>query len=110
MIEGLEARLEEHGFDDDALPMYEYALFGYRHEYGDIHPRTNTVYNNLGNLYHGGKGVDNDLAQAFKWWGLAAIQGQPEAVKSLRSLVGRLNNTQVNKGRTLINDFTPLSE
>ena len=66
--------------------------------------------NNLGNLYHGGKGVDNDLAQAFKWWGLAAIQGQPEAVKSLRSLVGRLNNTQVNKGRTLINDFTPLSE
>eukprot|EP01043_Picozoa_sp_COSAG02_P019530 COSAG02_NODE_944_length_15732_cov_24.529265_5_plen_3702_part_01 len=43
--------LEEHGFLEDARPMYEYALFGYRHELGNIHPRTCTVYNNLGNLY-----------------------------------------------------------
>ena len=43
--------LEEHGFLEDAKPMYEYALFGYRHELGNLHPRTCTVYNNLGNLY-----------------------------------------------------------
>jgi tetratricopeptide (TPR) repeat protein len=43
--------LEEHGFIDDALPLYEYALFAYQHEFGPLHPKTSTVYNNLGNLY-----------------------------------------------------------
>jgi tetratricopeptide (TPR) repeat protein len=42
--------LEEHGFDDDAVSLYRYALYGYNHELGPMHPRTSTVYNNLGGL------------------------------------------------------------
>ena len=66
--------------------------------------------NNLGNLYHEGQGVEKDMAQVFKWWGLAAIQGQADAIKGLRSLPGQVNNTKLNEGRDLINQFVPISE
>ena len=45
--------LEEHGFDEDAVTLYNYAMYAYHHELGPVHPRTMTVYNNLaGEMEH----------------------------------------------------------
>ena len=41
---------------------------------------------NLGLMYTKGRGVPEDFAEAFKWWQLAAAQGQKDAIIALDTM------------------------
>jgi TPR repeat protein len=58
-------------------------------------------------LYHEGKGVPKDSARAYKWWGLAAIQGESQAVSSIRALARNMDGESLSEARRLINEFVP---
>src|SRR5215467_15991684 len=71
LIDGIAAY--ENGNYADALAIYK-ALA----DKGDA-----KAENNLGRLYHDGKGVTQDFAEALKWFQQAAAQGEPAAEYNL---------------------------
>jgi TPR repeat protein len=56
---------------------------------------------NLGLLYYDGRGVRQDLVQAFVWFQLAAAGGLPQALADLDRLAARLTPSQIDEAQQL---------
>jgi TPR repeat protein len=57
--------------------------------------------NNLGHMYYNGEGIPKDYVEAYKWFNLAAAQGNV-AAKSLKEIVEkRMTKQQIAEGQRL---------
>jgi hypothetical protein len=61
----------------------------------------------LGRLYANGHGVLQDYVQAYKWYNLAASQGQRFALAARDAIAERMTAEQVAKGQELAWDWRP---
>lgn len=61
-------------------------------------------------FYGQGVGVKQDYLEAYKWAGLAAMQGHPKAKESLQTLSAILPPTQVAEGRRRVAEFKPAAK
>ena len=62
---------------------------------------------NLGILHERGLGVANDLTQAYKWFALAAGQGDADAATRKVALEGRLPAEQLIKAKLEVQNWAP---
>nr|WP_272213153.1 peptidoglycan-binding protein [Marinicella sp. W31]MDC2879100.1 peptidoglycan-binding protein [Marinicella sp. W31] len=56
---------------------------------------------NLAILHARGVGVDADLVQSYKWFAIAAINGDAEAAKRRNEVTEALSDADLNRGKTL---------
>ena len=62
---------------------------------------------NLGIMYHQGKGVPQDYAEAAKWYRLAADQGLEKAAKGLEVLEKEMTPAQLDEAQRLAREWKP---
>jgi localization factor PodJL len=62
---------------------------------------------NLGILYARGIGVEQNLAESFKWFSLAAAQGDADAGRKRDDIAKRLDVQSLAAARLAIQTFTP---
>ncbi|MBB4123152.1 peptidoglycan-binding protein [Martelella radicis] len=60
---------------------------------------------NLAILHARGAGVDADLAQSYKWFAIAAVNGDTEAAKRRNEVAEALSEADLNRGRKLAADW-----
>ncbi|TNB48651.1 hypothetical protein FF124_05830 [Martelella lutilitoris] len=60
---------------------------------------------NLAILHARGAGVDADLAQSYKWFAIAAMNGDEEAAKRRNEVAEALSDADLNRGRKLAADW-----
>ncbi len=65
---------------------------------------------NLGILYARGLGVDQSLAESYKWFALAANGGDQDAGKKRDEVAGRIDAQTLVAARLAVQTFTPKSE
>jgi localization factor PodJL len=70
-------------------------------------PRRRDSQYNLGILYARGIGVDQNLAESYKWFSLAAAQGDQDAAKKRDDVAGRLDQQSLVAARLAVQTFTP---
>ena len=56
-------------------------------------------------ILRGQGGLTVDRKEAFVWWGRAALQDQPDAIKHLPALAGRMNQEELSEGRKTIGQW-----
>ena len=64
---------------------------------------------NLGQLYQAGSGVPRDLAEAYKWFSIAANAGDTAARAAAVDLEGQLTTVQLAAAERAAADFQPAS-
>jgi localization factor PodJL len=62
---------------------------------------------NLGILYARGIGVEQNLAESFKWFSLAAAQGDADAGRKRDDIAKRLDAQSLAAAKLAIQTFTP---
>ncbi len=62
---------------------------------------------NLGLLYQSGSGAPRDLAEAYKWFSIAANAGDSEARASALDLESKLPSAQIARAETQAGAFRP---
>jgi localization factor PodJL len=62
---------------------------------------------NLGILYARGIGVEQNLAESFKWFSLAAAQGDADAARKRDDVTKRLDQPSLAAARQAIQNFVP---
>ena len=62
---------------------------------------------NLGVCYANGEGVAKDYVEAYKWWLLAAGQGDEDAKKIMTILENKMTREQIAEGQKLARNFKP---
>jgi localization factor PodJL len=62
---------------------------------------------NLGILYARGIGVEQNLAESFKWFSLAAAQGDADSVRKRDDIAKRLDAQSLAAATLAIQTFTP---
>lgn len=62
---------------------------------------------NLGVLYSQGRGVPRSLSEAYRWFALAAGQGDPEAAKKRDVLAAQLSPVDLRSARERVAAFAP---
>ena len=62
---------------------------------------------NLGILYARGIGVEQNLAESFKWFSLAAAQGDADSVRKRDDVAKRLDAQSLAAAKLAIQTFTP---
>jgi TPR repeat protein len=65
---------------------------------------------NVGMRYFEAHGIKRDLEQAYKWLSLAAAQGLPDAAQALNSVKAKISSEQLDRARTLVREFKPVSQ
>jgi localization factor PodJL len=67
---------------------------------------------NLGVLYARGFGVDQNMAESFRWFSLAATQGDADAAKKRDDIAGRLDAQTLIAAKLAVQTWTttPLDE
>ena len=60
---------------------------------------------NLGVLYQRGLGVPLDYAEAYKWFMLAAKEGEAESKRVLKELTQIMTKTQLRDGQSRVSDW-----
>ena len=61
----------------------------------------------LGICYATGRGVAKDYVQAYKWYNLAAAQGETNAILLRDSITGSMTPDQIAEGQSLSAAFVP---
>src|SRR5438876_3426372 len=61
----------------------------------------------LGHMYASGEGVSRDYVQTYKWWSLAAAQGNSEAVRNLGSVAAMMTPAQIEEAKALAAAWKP---
>ena len=54
-------------------------------------------------MYEAGRGTNQDLIEAYRWYSQAAANGDAEAVRSLNALSQRLTADQIKEARARAN-------
>jgi uncharacterized protein len=62
---------------------------------------------NLGVCYDSGEGVAKDEIEAYKWWLLAAAQGNDDAKYNMTIVENKMTREQIAEGQRLARDFKP---
>src|SRR5262249_7417999 len=67
---------------------------------------------NLGVLYARGFGVDQNMAESYRWFALAAAQGDADAAKKRDDVGGRLDAQRLAAGKAAVPNWaaTPLDD
>jgi localization factor PodJL len=65
---------------------------------------------NLGILYARGLGVDQNLAESYKWFALAALGGDQDAGSKRDEVAGRIDAQTLVAARLAVQTFTPRAE
>jgi localization factor PodJL len=65
---------------------------------------------NLGILYARGIGVQQDLAESFKWFSLAAAQGDVDAGRKRDDVAKRLDAQALAAAKLTVQNFTPVKQ
>ena len=63
--------------------------------------------NNLGMMYHNGKGVSQDYVQAHMWYNLAAAQGVDTARKNREGVAELMIAEQITQAQKLAREWKP---
>lgn len=53
------------------------------------------------------RGAPKDEVEAYKWWLLAAAQGDKEAIKAVAMIEPRLSKEQITEGKKRMREFKP---
>jgi localization factor PodJL len=65
---------------------------------------------NLGILYARGIGVEHNFAEAYKWFSLAAKEGDKDAAKKRDDIAAHLDQQSLAAARSAIEQWTPLPQ
>lgn len=66
-----------------------------------------TAQSNLGYMYYKGTGVAENDVQAYKWWNLAAAQGDADAKKNKEIIESRMTREQIAEAQKLSAEWKP---
>ena len=64
----------------------------------------------LGVEYVNGEGVPEDYVQAYKWWNLAAAQGDKNARKNKKIIRKEMTPSQISEAQKLSSAFKPVKK
>ena len=70
----------------------------------------NSAQVSLGWMYQSGEGVLKDYVLAYKWYNLAAAQGNKQAPKFRGNLVKLMTPSQIAEAQRLAREFKPKKE
>jgi TPR repeat protein len=65
---------------------------------------------NLGFMYEKGEGVPEDDVQAYKWWNLAAAQGDDAAKRNKAIIEKEMTREQIAEAQRLSTEWKPVGE
>jgi S1-C subfamily serine protease len=65
---------------------------------------------NLANQYFGGLGVPQDYIEAYKWMNLAAVNGEPDALRNRETFKQNMTPEQIAAAQELSREFKPRKE
>jgi localization factor PodJL len=88
----------------EGKPDYASAVYGFR--MAAEHGIADSQYN-LGILYARGLGTEKNVTESYKWFSLAAKQGDPEAVKKRAEVVGLLDAKTLATAENAVRAFVP---
>lgn len=61
----------------------------------------------LGDMLAAGQGLKQDYVEAYKWWSIAAAQGNGAAVQNIDRLSKRMTAAQISEAQRLASDWKP---
>ena len=63
------------------------------------------VFYELGMMYAAGRTVPTDLVSAHKWFNLAAMRGNPEAIRLRREIAGEMSAAEIAAAQRAARDW-----
>ena len=68
-------------------------------------PATADVLFELGMMYASGRSVPTDLVTAHKWFNIAAMKGNPEAVRLRREIAVEMSDAEIGRAQRAARDW-----